>query len=290
MNYSCSRCATSLGADGVCPACGTPHSIPAPQPVQPVQQQQVQPQMQQPMYPQQPPIQPQMQQPMYPQQQVQQPFVPPTPTVQKGDFCQKCGTQLNAMKTCPSGCVIAGSGGGGDFINKTFDVSGEDDAKLVFGQTKVKVPIIIASLGIIATIMYFLPFYFISESFGGQSMSFEVTGAQLTFGVKMLGMKVASGNILTIFHIIIPLALTFAAMLKTNVLQDKVKIQKLNGNYFKALTAISAAGIGALILLAAVGSGNEMLKEMSIGVGYIISMIVYVLSGVISFFCMQKTK
>jgi hypothetical protein len=238
--YQCSKCGTVLNPDGMCSACGLAHNIPAPTAAAP-----------------------QMQAPQM--QQMQAPQAPKPPSVQKGDFCAKCGTALPQWKTCPNGCVTGGGGGvnlGG--VDGLIDLS-SGEPHLTLGANKFKLGIVLAVLSGLMAIMFILPWYStkmetvsistwsgptvdtVSMTGGGFEIVSGVYGdAETRLGwqmLKALGMGIQSGG--HIFLFILPLLFGCAAFLFTKGILKKSMLANLQDKYHLLLTC----GFGLIFLL-----------------------------------------
>jgi hypothetical protein len=214
-------------------------------------------------------------------------------------FCSKCGTQnpegssvcSNPGCGAPLASNVAGGGASGGGVDKFFDIQGEDNANLALGEARIPVPVIITILSGLCFLMYFMAMASINIA---GLMSVTISGVEATFGKSVMGFEASGGNFLAIFLMIVPLALAFAALLKTPLLSEKLKLAFLDGKYYLALMALSGLGILVLIIFL-IGVGNELgdtggLAKVGPGFGWVMSLIFYLLSGAMSFFCFKGTK
>jgi preprotein translocase subunit SecG len=263
----------------MCPSCGTAHSIPAPEPAQPVQEsapvQEVAPA--QPTAPVQP--------------------TPPTvvkqPTVQKGDFCAKCGTKLTDWKTCPSGCVIGGGGSGGTGLDAFIDVS-ESSPKLVLGQTRIKVAWILAGVAVFIAIWFLIPWYSLKANAAGVKASEGVGGFDIIFdgtGADWL-------HILLLLH---PL-LTGAICVGFALIGDKIKemVTAISDKVYIILAGLFGFGLLLQFIFLGAFNGKYSVNESLFGVtmstkvvphaGWVFALLFYLIAIALSVLCFLQEK
>jgi hypothetical protein len=257
--FSCSKCGGVLGANGVCPNCGTAHQIPAP--VQPVA-----------------PVQPQIQQPPPP---------PPPPTVQQGDFCAKCGTKLSQWKTCPAGCVTA-TASTGSFLDGLIGVEEGDAVLLLGGTTKIKMGFIFAGIAGLIALMFALPWYRVSVSLGffDLSLSETVNGFKVVFdgdGADFL-------HLILFFH---P-ALIAAFSILTVVMKDVMMtvLAKVKDKLYLILAGAYGFGILLMIIFLAAFSSKVPI-DLAPSVGWVFALLLNLLGAGVCVLCylqLQKKR
>ncbi|MCL1866636.1 MAG: hypothetical protein FWF82_04430 [Oscillospiraceae bacterium] len=282
--FSCSSCGATLNSDGMCPSCGTAHSIPAPEPAQEVTTEPVQEVA---------PVQEAATSPA-PVQPTQSP-VAKQPTVQKGDFCAKCGTKLTDWKTCPSGCVIGGGGGGGGGtgIDAFIDVS-EDSPKLVLGQTRIKVAWILAGVAGFIAIWFLIPWYSLKANAAGVKASEGVGGFDIIFdgtGADWL-------HILLLLH---PL-LTGAICVGFALIGDKIKemVTAISDKVYIILAGLFGFGLLLQFIFLGAFNGKYSVNESLFGVtmstkvvphaGWVFALLFYLIAIALSVLCFLQEK
>jgi hypothetical protein len=257
--YTCSKCGAVLNPDGVCPNCGTAHNIQqaAPPQAAPVQQ-------------------------AAPPQAAPPQAAPPQAAPPQGTFPQQAAPAQQ------------GTASGGNPLDKFFAVNSEDDADMVFGEKRFKVSLIIAVLSGLCVIFYFLPFLTASAKFFGMSVKMSVSPRVFGATANALGVSASAGlggfgNFLVFFLFLIPLLICGLAV-GLAFFSDKVKpkLRFLENKLFLCLTA--GAGGGLLFLILFLATYSEEGYSVGPGIGWVLSFLLYLLIGAVSFMCMQKTK
>jgi len=193
-------------------------------------------------------------------------------------FCSKCGNAIpEGSFSCPN-CSPSQ-------VSKPigFAAENEDGAMVVILGNQVKALTVIKIIAVALAILFFLPLFSVScegmqISFSGWDSAFGKTVAAWGMGAERIG-----GNIMAIFLLLIPIALFVAVQFKEN-------FSFLQGKLFNATLGLSVMGIIGFIALNISVGAEATIFRVNFTFWYYLSIILYILSGILSFGCMNSLK
>ncbi|MCL1852082.1 MAG: hypothetical protein FWF88_03505 [Peptococcaceae bacterium] len=202
-------------------------------------------------------------------------------------FCTRCGNAIpEDGSPCPSCTAAQQSAAPKTSIGQSIklDFTSEDDMLIAIGGNRIKVAAIVKVAAVALCVLFFLPLFSVScqgveISFNGWNTAFGKTVS--TYGSS----NKVDGNIAALFLLLIPAALFVAFQFKKN-------LQFINGKLFLISTGFSALGLIGFIVLAMVVNkqAEENLLIAKYTFWYYLSIILYIVAGLISLWCVLSAK
>jgi len=193
------------------------------------------------------------------------------------DYCGKCGNQIpDGTTECPN-CTEGANA-------NILTIPTNPPAILKLGGIAIPIRFIFIGIAAILVIIFFFPLFEVSC----QGMSISFNGWDAAFGktISSFGSsEKIQGNILAIFLLIIPIVMVITFLTQKN-------LSFVDNKVFIFSSILSVAGVIGFIALS-VSANNQaeanMLKA-SFTIWYYLSVILYIVSGLISIGCIFWAK